>query len=312
MLIDFVKGTQRTLSRNDLLELYLPDSREKIPEDKYHIGELSFVYIIRYDSKDVFSVGSTSYSMREEWFLVIDEVNKFIFVNKENLELLARIIHSDDYKLVSYLEDFKVIDVSAFIDSMNKVYSDCEEEFLEKHKEKICNYVDSLISDNNTSGLEIEKSIAALFNKCYVYNTKPEIPKILKREEVNPLSFENQKLYCNYIFNDSFFKDLENILLDKTLKHSSQACDIYVYFKVRELLQEDKPSEHDSLCRKIYNATKDEGLTLTVTLKDNSIIKVKNEFELPGFFPNMKGYCSTNIDDIKKITFGRKTLFELE
>lgn len=248
------------------------------------------------------------------------------------------------YKVSPEYDKYKFV---LSIDTINKIiiYIDCYRRIDLKNKLSDLSLEDYQIWDTKKLEEHIQNQYKSKLIKLFDYNTEKFMDKFIEyKEEYNKTLEDKMHVERDY-FNDRCdyrlhvcklvgysCNDLENLrnylkqksCIDKIVQDKFEQetkkykCNSVLHYhaqnqarkKVLKQIQEN-PSQYVKLYLKIKESIQEGGKTLNIITKDNEKFKVDNRL-INCEFRTIKGWNEIKIEDIAKITFGRKILFQLD
>ncbi|HCL4455249.1 TPA: hypothetical protein N2D10_003276 [Clostridium botulinum] len=295
---EFLTNDNLLQGRVEFIEDYSNKNREYfLHKIKEYNGAYS-IFIINYFNDCKISSAFDKY----EFLLSIDSKNKIIiYVDCYSFEL--KTILEDlfkDYQIWNAGELTKHIQKEYEV-KINRLFNDNTENFKSKFK------------DYKERYQEVLENYKTTVERDYItdrYNYK------LCINDLGEYSYYNLENLQNYLKNTNIL----NELVEEDFKEYTQEylynSKLYYHAEIqakKELLKQiqENPSEYVKLYLDIKNKTENVGKTLNVITKDNQKVRVNNLLYNDGTFRTVKGWDEIEINDICKITYGKKTLYSL-
>lgn len=226
------------------------------------------------------------------------------------------IILVDDYVNISHssyinllkeqFNDYTLVNYSDMFDEINKYYCNKLNELLDSKFQELMKIKEYSLVYDNTINNDINRVEIDYINKDTNYNIDVEMPEKFRICPLNTV----HTFVKNTAVIDKSISDLGKSMLNNQYYLTTHATNMARKHLLKLVIA--NPSQALLNTLKIRESIDIEGKTLTVTLEDNSVCKVRNNLINGRYFLSTKGYNQVPIDKIVKITFGRNTLYTRE
>lgn len=313
MLLDFLEGKKRTLRGTDFLEVV-----KDIDLNNYDFSirnkNLIDLYIKPVSDNQYFIIKKRKYQRTyyNAFVCYVDEINKYIYVNKSNLftEILCynnslKEIYSNIF-LNKVLGEYRIIDIDKELENAYAARLSIIKKYFDD------NY-SNLFKDikNHKYYYQLDSLVEEKVYDCHVLNEKLEIPNIETHfcEDVEVIELVEEFIFNRKKFNERIINEIIY-----TLKHefSNYIIKMYSHYIVSDIFEKDEIPNRIRLAKLIYNSIQNGGKSITITYKNKDLILTdKFENKLCRYsLRRYNDYTNVDIEDILKITFGKKVLFE--
>ena len=312
MLLDFINGKSKVLTGEMFLDLFTAEFRDTLDAESISTEIKPYLVDFKKNRPSRYGICHEN-SMHNDWIFFVDEEAKIIIANPHYLLNVYNSIRLTDGtgKCVNVLGEYTVIDYSTVIGEVNTLYSMIDEKVITEKKEVILNQMEELVSKKRRTNQvqNIKTRINYEYESCFIFNTTPKSPEILKKLDVYKATYDAAETILSFILDRKSFVELSTIICNRCIEE--KVSDVFEYFSILKKLSSDKHDAKLITCRNVLEATKGISEELNIVTVNGEKKRIKTEYHYK-YFDTSDGKDFIRLTDIQTIFYKRKTIYTKE